>query len=84
MTEEGLVELRSRLDKADGISRHIEELKKIIINSKNVKIWGVCFYYDEECDNKMYLDLPLEDMDRFIKEFVLRNIELLEKEFAAI
>lgn len=84
MTNESLLELRQKVKRAEAIKSQIDELKKIDEKSNEIKLWGVCIYFDEECENRLYADLPSEDLDRFIDEFIINKIKILEKEFASL
>lgn len=76
--------MREKVNKAETIKRNIDEFKRIEAESANIKFWGICLYYDEECENRMYTDLPVAEVQRFIDEFIIKHIKDLEIEFAAL
>lgn len=84
MTEESLQEMQEKVRAAEDIKRQISDLIKVIERGNGIKMWGVCLYYDEEGDDRLYADLPVEEVERFFEEFIIKGIEKLEKEFSAL
>lgn len=81
MTEESLLAMQEKVQRAETLKRQIDELKKAAAGDKEVKMWGLCLYYDEEGDDRLYADLPVEEVKGFFDTFVTRSIKRLEREF---
>ncbi|MCX8129506.1 MAG: hypothetical protein N3I35_05320 [Clostridia bacterium] len=84
MTDETLFELQRKVGRAETIKRQINDLKMILERGDQVKIWGLCLYYDEECNDSQYMDLPNEGIKEFVDKFVKKQIAILEKEFKTL
>ncbi|MCX8129867.1 MAG: hypothetical protein N3I35_07190 [Clostridia bacterium] len=84
MTDETLLEIQKKINRAQAIKRQVSELKKLRGKTTQIKLWGICLYYDEECKEGLYTDLPLEDVSWFINEYIMKKVEGLEQEFAAL
>lgn len=84
MTHETLAEMKEKVDKAQFLSNNIRDLKKILERRNDIKHLGICAYFDEECEDRLYADLPQEAVKRFIDEILSKEIERLEQEFAVL
>ncbi|AUS95203.1 hypothetical protein CDQ84_10695 [Clostridium thermosuccinogenes] len=84
MTYESLLEMKEKLDKAEGIYRHITSLRKILERRSSIKLIGICAYFDDELEDMLYTDLPEEAINYFMEEIVKKEIDRLKKEFATL